>query len=181
MKASKRRVSPPIVTPPYTPDDYGWVVKVIPHLFVAYVVSWEWDPLDNRAYLVCLGFGLGFSVAVFGVSKAFALKGRLARALVLASIWGPSLAIFVGIGCNVLLDSSPAVRHETTFLECPHNGKGGTPRALFASWRRPGDKEALRCTEARTFLCAQLTDGQRVEVVTHEGAFGWEWIADVIH
>jgi len=97
---------------------------------------------------------------------------------VLLPLWLPLLAIGMGLGTNVEFDRSPPIRHDTTFLGYDAPLKGPM-RARFASWRKPGAEETFTCAGFRSDLCFDMARGQPVAVITHRGALGWEWIADI--
>ncbi len=137
-----------------------------------------WDPLDTLPYFLCLAAGMLCSVAAWQVWALPRFRERKSTVLVFLPLWLPLLAIGLGLGSNVLLDRSPAIRHDTTFLGY-HTPAKGPMTARFASWRKPGTEETFTCAGSRSDLCFDMARGQRVSIVTHRGALGWEWIADL--
>jgi hypothetical protein len=154
-----------------------WVMTLL--VFVPRFAWWHrWDPLDTYPDFLCLGAGALASVAVWRVWALPRFRERKSCLLVLLPLWLPMLAIGVGLGSNVVLDRSPAVRHDTTFLGYDSPLKGSR-RARLASWRKSGAEETFTCDGFRSDLCFVMARGQRVTVITHRGALGWEWIADL--
>ena len=159
---------------------YGIVVWALTTTFVApLLVAWQrWDPLDTLPYLLCLGAGLACSVAVYHLWQLPMFRERRSSLGVLFVVWAPFLAVGIGLGSNVVFDRSAPVRHDTIFLGYVSEQKGPI-RESFASWRKPGAKEKLKCTTFARASCVDAKPGQRVTVTTHHGALGWEWIADL--
>lgn len=158
---------------------YSLVVWLVMVLFLAPVLlAWNlWDPLDALPYLICLAVGVGVSVASARVwLKVLHLRGWVP---VFLMAWGPLLAVGLGLGGNVLLDSSARQAHATTFLGYSRGQKGPT-RARFASWRAPGSEERVTCSALRSSaLCFDFQQSPNVTVWTRLGAFGWEWVESV--
>lgn len=159
---------------------YSLVVWVAMVLYLApVIVAWNlWDPLDTLPYWLCLAAGGAVSLVglVLWLKLAHQLRGTL-PAFLLA--WAPLLALGLGLGGNVLLDSSPSTAHATTFLGYAHQQKGPA-RARFASWREPGTEERVACGGLRREpLCIDFQRSPAVTVTTRRGALGWEWIESV--
>lgn len=160
---------------------YSIVVWLVMVLYLApLLVAWGlWDTLDQLPYFLCLLAGIALSVVGWQVAKWRASPQPVGMWRLGAIGWAPCLAVALGLGCNVLLDSSPAVSHEVLFLGY-HSGQKGPTRAHFGSWRVPGDKEQVSCNFWRQHeICLPLQLGAKVVVTTHEGALGWEWIESV--
>ncbi|HEX3777858.1 MAG TPA: hypothetical protein VHV51_25495 [Polyangiaceae bacterium] len=143
------------------------------------VLAWNlWDPLDTSPYLICFVFGVGCSFVAWRVWQLPRFKDRKSSMGVYVLLWAPFLAVGVGLGSNVVFDRSPSARHDTTFLGFIRYTKQPM-RARLASWRKPGTDERFKCTPFGRAICFELNGGEPVTVITHHGALGWEWIADV--
>jgi hypothetical protein len=161
----------------------GWAYSLLVWLaMVLYlgplIIAWNlWDPLDRLPYWICLAVGGAVSVVGFFAWLRFYQPSGWLPAFLLA--WAPLLALGLGLGGNVLLDTSPTRAHDTTFLGYSHHQKGPS-RARFASWRKPGGEEQVACsTMRRARLCFDFPRSPAVVIVTRQGAFGWEWIESV--
>jgi hypothetical protein len=152
-----------------------WLVMV---LYVApLLVAWNlWDTLDALPYLLCLVVGAGCSWVAWRLRRrraSTAPLGVLGFALI---AWAPCLGVAVGLGANQMLDHSPAIAHDASFLGYRRAHKG-PDHARFSSWREPGGEERLTCSSWRQAeLCGPLKVGAQVVVTTHGGALGWEWV-----
>jgi len=155
-----------------------WLVMVL--YAVPLLVAWNlWDPLDHLPYVLCSSGGVGLSFVAWKVAKRQVGEKPLGSLRLGAIGWAPCVAVALGLGGNVLLDSSPAVAHETVFLGY-HSGQKGPTRARYASWREASNDERVTCTFWRgQQLCLPLKAGDKVVVTTHRGALGWEWIESV--
>lgn len=165
---------------PKTAWGYSLVVWVAMVLYLApVIVAWSlWDPLDTLPYWLCLGVGGALSLGGFGVllKRRHGLRGTLPTFLL---AWVPLLALGLGLGSNVLLDTSPSRAHATNFLGYSR-GQKGPARARFASWREPGTEERVACSGLRREpLCIDFQRSPAVTVTTRRGALGWEWIESV--
>jgi hypothetical protein len=152
-----------------------WLSMVL--LISPLLLAWDlWDPLDTLPYLICFAFGslITLSWYVFVRLTHSSFRSCL---LLLFVVWAPVWMIGVGLGSNVLLDRSPRMRHETTFLGYAYPTKGPS-HARFDSWRKPGTVETFTCTMLRGDHCFTMPKGQRVVVISGRGALGWEWIDD---
>lgn len=162
----------------------GWAYSLVVWLaMVLYLapglVAWSsWDPLDTLPYWICLAVGGAVSLGGFVVwlKVLHHLRGSLPVFLL---AWAPLLALGLGLGGNVLLDTSPPRAHATNFLGYAH-GQKGPSRARFASWRTPGSEERVMCSALRREpLCFDFQRSPAVTVTTRGGALGWEWIESV--
>lgn len=167
--------------PDATKTKWAWTYSIVVWLaMVLYVApllianNW-WDPLDVLPYWLCLGAG------VVGAALGFRLwrdpRPNPVRLFVLA--WTPMLAIALGLGSNVHLDTSLPMPHTIRFLGFASRQKGPT-QARFASWREEANEERITCSALRfDAFCAGLQPQSKVVVTTRRGALGWEWIETI--
>jgi hypothetical protein len=156
---------------------FVWLAMVL--YLAPLLVAWSlWDPLDRVPYVICLAVGAVGSLLGFVVWRKIWPHVHGWRPVFLLA-WAPPLALGLGLGGNVLFDSSPASAHATTFLGYSQSQKGPS-RARFASWREPGTEERVRCSSLRRPpLCIDFQRSPAVTVTTRRGALGWEWIESV--
>jgi len=133
---------------------------------------------EDVAYAFALGLGC-WLLLVAGLF--FALRGgtRSLTQLVLTALTllcGVPLAVtLLAFVANSALDPSPPVVHHTTVLAVPSRIRSRNNQVTFASWRADHDRLIMGVPYARV---ATLSVGDSVDVVTHAGAFGWEWIEE---
>jgi hypothetical protein len=138
-------------------------------------------PLANRGDIpyLFMGGGVLWLAAVIGLF--FFLRGgtQSLRLFLISSfllvISVPAAGAVLTEVANSALDRSPAVTHPTRVLALPKNPKKNN-QVTVASWRP--DRDQLFVAVPRSRL-KTLKVGDALEVVTHPGAFGWEWIEAV--
>jgi hypothetical protein len=103
---------------------------------------------------------------------------RLVRA-VLRSVGPPCWALALGLFGNRLLDNAPPVEQPSRLLRVTRPSKG-PDRYYVASWRPGRQAELLLRPGLRLEGVHGATPpGTPLVVVTHPGAFGWEWVGAV--
>lgn len=162
----------------------GWAYSLLVWLaMVVYlapaIIAWNlWDPLDRWPYWLCLAVGGAVSVVgfVLWLKRLHHQRGWVAGFLL---AWAPLLALGLGLGGNVLLDTSASRAHASTFLGYSQRPKGPS-RARFSSWRQRGQEEHVTCSGLwREPLCFDFQRNPAVTITTRQGALGWEWIEAV--
>jgi hypothetical protein len=132
------------------------------------------------------GFAVGF--ALWGAVVAalfFLLRGGthsikqffLAAFLLLLGV--PTAGTMLVFLANSALDGSPAVTHHVTVIAVPKPSTGKKKRnnqVTFTSWRPDHDQLVIGVPYAHL---GNLKVGDAVDITTHAGAFGWEWVAEV--
>ncbi len=101
--------------------------------------------------------------------------GQFVLAAFLLLIGVPTAGTLLTIIANSAFDGSPGVSHRTHVLALPKNQKKSN-QVTVASWRPDHDELFVGVPRSRL---KDMKVGDSMEVVTHEGAFGWEWI-DVV-
>ncbi len=99
-------------------------------------------------------------------------------AAVCLSVGLPATAITAASSLNALLDDSPTLLVEARVVDrSATRGKNSTTYRLSLDPGVHGPRTDLNVDED---LYSMTTVGDRVTLVTHEGAFGWRWIDKII-
>jgi hypothetical protein len=138
-------------------------------------------PLASRGDIpyMFVGGGVIWLAAVVGLF--FFLRGgtQSLRLFLIASfllvISVPAAGAVLTAVANSAFDGSPAVTHSTRVLTLPRHPKKDN-QVTVASWRP--DRDQLFVAVPRSRL-KDLKVGDALDVTTHAGAFGWEWIEAV--
>jgi hypothetical protein len=166
--------------------NWVWYVVCLIMVLIAFpgvlIIDGFLGPLDSYPYLLCAGLGIVFIIVAWVVRQRWISgwnNSRLLLVLLFGTILLPFLFIDIGISANALLDRSPPVRHEAQVLRYDLRGKGPGV-CIVQSWR--GNIEETLSDP--NFVQQRIPPsgcrpGSRLQVVTHAGAFGWEWVKKV--
>jgi hypothetical protein len=87
----------------------------------------------------------------------------------------PASGVALAAVANSALDGSPATTHPSRVVALPKNPRKSR-RVTFEGWQTGA--ETVNADVSRSQL-ATLKVGDPAEVITHAGAFGWDWIETV--
>ena len=159
-------------------------------VFLAAVIAWAgassvWAPLASTSLVAT---GLGVSLVLWALTLAplhLVVSGRsssfstfVGNAIVLAAVLLP-VGVALVLALNALADASPPITRQArvTKVEDQTHDDDSTSTHVegTALWRARGETLSGDVPEHPP----ELQVGAILEVTTHAGALGWEWIADV--